>query len=213
MLKVHSFLEKCLKINIFSRQIFRRQNKKLLELERKFWYDFDIEKKLVEENARKINQNLIVDEYFDNLDTNFLLLNDFLLRNRRIETSANKWQLKYPSRTPGLSSNIENYFETENVKQMSDLIKSLSDRNFKIDNQDINSLINVFDLKCYAKITSNRKTYLLDNVRIDLDETDFNYKLGEIEMILDDDSNHLDIEKSIQKISNITDKLGNSEFN
>lgn len=217
MHRVHSLFKACFKVITLSGRAIASQHNKVLEIERKFWYDFDIEKKLIEQKATKINQILIVDEYVDNLETNFLLLNDFLLRKRRIETNINKWQLKFPLKTTDSSSSIENYFEIENVKQISSSIIDLSKKYdyFKIDKniKDIDSLINAYDLKCYAKIKSHRITYLLDNVKIDLDETDFNYKLGEIELILDDTFSQANIEESIKKISIITAQLGWLKFN
>jgi hypothetical protein len=206
------------KISVFKQfQYFKRRaftsDKKTLELERKFWYDFNIEERLINIGAKKISEKLINDEYIDNFNNYFLLLNDYILRNR-LESTNNKWQLKYPSKMSDNLKNFENYYEIENHKQIIESIILISQKNnyFQVNEKkeirDIDSLINLFDLKCIAKINSKRKTYLYDRIKIDLDETDFNYKLGEIELIMDDTSSTMFIEESSQIISILTQKLG-----
>ena len=75
-----------------------------LEIERKFLYNFDIEKKLNDLNAKQIKNVNMIDDYYDNADSHFLVLNDCWLRLRKscsFNNNNNKkeeWQLKYPSK-------------------------------------------------------------------------------------------------------------------
>jgi adenylate cyclase class IV len=188
-----------------------------LEIERKFWYDFDIEKKLLQVGAKQIDHNSkqICDEYYDNTDNYFMLLNDYLLRFRN-KNKISAWQLKYPSK---FSQKIENYYEIEDKKQIVESIHSLAMKakvNLPLKSTENNfecvsfeELIKVFNLKCYARINSTRYSYLYENVRIDLDETDFGYKLGEIELMLDNQSStNENMTKTYERISELTSKLG-----
>ncbi len=190
-------------------------------MERKFWYDFDIESKLVEIGAKKLENNfkkIIIDDYFDNFESHFMLLNDYLLRSRT-KNNRTDWQLKYPSKLSSSLKNVENYFEIAETQQIIDLIFEISKKDPLFDSKlkyqknckTIESLVDLFNFKSYARINSTRKSYFIDNIRIDLDETDFNYKLGEIELILDDKTED-NIKKSIDKISCLTSKLGITKF-
>ena len=79
----------------------------------------------------------------------------------------------------------------------------------QFNNFSFDELIKVFDLKCYARINSTRYSYLYEDIRIDLDETDFGYKLGEIELMLDHQSStNENMTKSYKRISELTSKLG-----
>ena len=185
-------------------------------MERKFWYDFDIEKKLIELGARKVEKSfgkVIIDDYFDNFESYFLLLNDYLLRSRSKNNKSN-WQLKYPSKLADLNKNVENYFEISDSKEIINSIIDLSKSKnviFKHENEcnTIETLVDMLGLKPYARINSTRKSYIIENIRVDLDETDFNYRLGELEVVLDESLRLSEnIEKSIQKISILTSKLG-----
>lgn len=192
-------------------------------MERKFLYDFDIEKRLVKLGAQKYNRNLqqnIVDEYYDNFSTYFLLFNDYYLRSRTTQNKSNEWQLKYPSQmsehfkgNKDSIKNFENYFELNQTQQIITEIFNLRNRNStnSHDCKTIESLINDCELKCFAKINSSRKSYIIrnySNIRIDLDETDFNYRLGELELILDSTDTKENVQKALENISALTSKLG-----
>ena len=188
-----------------------------MELERKFWYDFDIESRLLAIGAKKVEKNfgnVIIDEYFDNLENYFLVLNDYLLRYR-VENKIGKWQLKYPSQPIDRSRDIENYFEAEQTNDISQLVIDLANKcAFFASQRDascfetVESLVASLDLKCFVRINSKRKSYNFENMRVDLDETEFGYRLGEIELVLDHTASQENIEQSIDDISDLTKKLG-----
>ena len=186
-------------------------SKNSLEIERKFWYDFDIEKRLAKIGANKIEQKHIRDKYYDSSINYFLLLNEYYLRSRAKNNSKTNWELKYPS---NLVKNIENYYEVEEPTQIGGLVYDLS-RKYADFNQinksscmTINELLTSFDLKCFADINTTRKSYVVNNVRIDLDETDFGYKLGELEFMLPEKASLANLNLSLESISDLTKKLG-----
>ena len=167
--------------------------------------------------AKKIEKNfgkIIRDQYYDNTENYFLVLNDYLLRYR-VENNTGKWQLKYPSQPIDRSRDIENYFEAENSQDISQLVLDLAKKRAFFQNkmhmshlETVESLVSALDLECFVKINSKRKSYRFEMMKIDLDETDFGYKLGEIELILDHGASQETKEESFKKISGLTNQLG-----
>ena len=136
----------------------------------------------------------------------------------RKTNNVSKWELKYPSKlcNDEKLKNFDNYFEIEEVDKIIEFVLNLSknytlfdgvDRD-SIDKFDIESLIKLFDLKEFATINSQRKSYSIDQIEIDLDETDFGYKVGELEIILDDKSTSDEIENATNQINKMVAKLG-----
>lgn len=175
-----------------------------MEVERKFWYDFDIGKRLIDLGAKRTNNNRLIDEYYDNLDSYFLLFNDYLLRCRQKGGQKSVWELKYPSGGEK-NSTLENYMELTDSSEIIRSICALSKKTPK-NLETIDSLNDAFSLKPFVTINSTRRSYLIDGLKVDLDETDFGYKLGEIEVILDQP---IDLKQSLGKISSLTSRLGN----
>ena len=169
-------------------------------------------------NAKQIysGSGLISDEYFDISPSYFMLLNDYLLRRRVKCGCSGMWQLKYPaSKLVGkLESiqNMDNYLEVNEASQIIQIVSDLA-KKFVINKEaskckTVESLVDTFQMGCYAPIKSTRKSYLIDNFRIDLDETDFGYKLGEIEVLLNSDANTPRVEDSIKQIKDLIASLG-----
>lgn len=179
-----------------------------MEVERKFWYEFDIDKRLIDLGAKRTDatNNRLIDDYYDNLDSYFLLFNDYLLRCRQKGGQKSVWQLKYPSGAEK-NSTLENYMELTDSSEIIRSICVLSKTTPK-NIETIDSLNDHFGLKPFARINSTRRSYLIDGLKVDLDETDFGYKLGEIEVILDQSTNS-DLKQSLRKISSLTSRLGN----
>lgn len=143
-----------------------------------------------------------------------MLLSDYLLRSRKIIGGCKaEWQLKYPSRTFSNSdSSLEKYLELTESNQIIESICRLASLKQDTKNHptNIESMIRAFDLKCFAPINSTRKSFSIDGLRVDLDETDFGYRLGEIELILDHQKmGSSDLDQARQKIASLTTKLGN----
>jgi adenylate cyclase class IV len=192
-----------------------------LEIEHKFLYDFDIEKKLAELGATFLNNTanesdlIITDEYFDNLKSHFLILNDCWLRTRA-KNSVTKWQLKYPSkRISNESENFDNYIEIENQDEIQKFISDLAQNYFseiKTPESFDNFLKHSLELKPFCLINSKRKSYLLDKVRIDLDETDFGFNCGELEVMVSKNASSEQIQASIESIHETASKLGKLNY-
>ncbi|CAF0874419.1 unnamed protein product [Brachionus calyciflorus] len=186
-----------------------------LEIEKKFFYSANLEQKLKDLNAKEESVIEMVDTYLDNSDSYFLILNDFWLRSRKIGNLEPKWELKYPSKIKSTSheKNFNKYFETNDQTEIIHLISTLIGNNFDLNSkltkaQDINEMINVLNLKPFSLIKTTRKVFSFDRISIDLDETDFDYKIAELEIVLQGDLNQNEIDLSIQQIDNFAIKLG-----
>ena len=69
-------------------------------------------------------------------------------------------------------------------------------------------IVKAFNLRSFASIKTTRKTFSLDEITIDLDETDFGYKLAELEILIDAQSTKDLVDESISKINTLAKKLG-----
>jgi hypothetical protein len=185
-------------------------------------FDSDIEKKLLDIGAtKKVNAHTndykheIKDEYYDHVETFFLLVNFHLLRSRT-QFQTRRWQVSYPSKMD-LMKSVNNYYEVSKDNHIMNLIVNLS-RDYLLvkpvelhQNHTIESLIDEMEFKPIATIISIRKSFLYDNICIDLDETDFGYKIGQMELVLEDkQSEDIEMEKVIKSISDLTSKLGSN---
>lgn len=190
---------------------------KSLEIERKFLYNIDMEKKLLELGITKKETVEMEDEYFDNELNYFLLENDCWLRSRKMEDNV-QWELKYPIKSGSINKsqekNFSNYYELNVQSEIIDFIRKLAKNNSNLNNNqaicilNMKELVKIFDLKPFSKIKSARKSYVYQEFKIDLDETDFGYKVGEIEIMLKSNSNDQEIQNSMEKIDNLAIKLG-----
>ncbi|XP_062376644.1 thiamine-triphosphatase isoform X2 [Sardina pilchardus] len=177
-----------------------------VEVERKFVCDPDIQKKLKD----------IGD--FD------LTLKDFWLRSRE-----GCWELKCPvpkkttniqkdSKAEGLCSRYREITSLPEIK--AELTKVMTER-LANDNTESDAGMGACDpwedwlkgmsLTCFAKYTTERCSFSLEEegeegaVRVDLDQADFGYCVGEIEILVPDG---VDTQAALQRIERTADKLG-----
>ncbi|CAF0706663.1 unnamed protein product [Brachionus calyciflorus] len=203
------FLERNLlfaKSKLLSRFIYNnygdvKDDSNFLEIERKFLFNEsdDLDKKLVKIGAEKIQNKYILDEYFD-IQSNYMLLNTFLLRKRTICNKYSKWQLKYPTKE-NLINQSEIYYELNETSSIQKFIQNKLSVDF---NGDFEDMIQEMNFKCFAPISYKRQSYLIKemDLKVDLDQTDFSYTVGEIESL-----KRSDYKKSISDINILTNLL------
>ena len=190
-----------------------------LEIEHKFQYKHDIEIKLAKLGAISLNNSademslLISDEYYDNLDNYFLILNDCWLRNRT-KQNVTKWELKYPANrfANKEGENFNSYVELDDKIEIARFLINISQKYFKTKINETASfefiIFKWLDMKPLCLINSMRKSYLLEKIRIDLDETDYNYNCGEIELMIDRNATNEQVQKAYESIEDVASKLG-----
>ncbi|XP_076868439.1 thiamine-triphosphatase [Brachyhypopomus gauderio] len=195
-----------------------------VEVERKFVCDPDIQGKLKKLGAVCIGQYQFKDQYFDTQDFT-LTLRDFWLRKRE-----DNWELKCPAfshtkpeqRAEALCTN---YREVTNLLQIrsevmgitencrgtgEDVLDSSQMKQLNSDSKE-ETWLNDLKLRCFAEFTTTRCSYVLGDegeesrVRVDLDQADFGYCVGEIEVLVSEGGN---MQSALQRIEMTAEKLG-----
>jgi len=167
-----------------------------LEVERKFVVPADYKDRLAENGFEPVHQfrENLVDAYFDFASGDFpLLTNDHWLRKRNGD-----WELKYPVGSSMASSMHEEqsttlYHETSNLEDILCKIRVVSPLFCGVPDEDeenledLNELVERAVLRPFAQLETKRKCYKRssDNVNIVVDETDWGYIIGEIEVMVE----------------------------
>jgi len=179
-----------------------------LEVERKFVVPGDYKERLRDNGFEPVHQfrENLVDAYFDFASGDFpLLTNDHWLRKRNGD-----WELKYPVGGGSMASSMDEesyessqqsttlYHETSNLEDIlckvrvvspaaAALMPELSDDDDDDEEVNLNTLVERSVLRPFAQLETKRKCYKRssDNVNIVVDETDWGYIIGEIEVMVE----------------------------
>ncbi|XP_062841846.1 thiamine-triphosphatase [Trichomycterus rosablanca] len=181
-----------------------------VEVERKFVCDSDIQQKLQQIGAVCLGQREFRDQYFDSDDFT-LTLRDFWLRKRDAS-----WELKRPSasrRSVERSSErlCTNYRELTDPREIKAELTEVMRTESCADDEEFESWLQRLTLKCFAEFTTVRRSYALGDegdgtrVRVDLDQADFGYCVGEIEVLVSDGE---DTTLAMRRIEEAALKLG-----
>ncbi|XP_040567784.1 thiamine-triphosphatase isoform X3 [Lepeophtheirus salmonis] len=184
----------------------------MIEVERKFNVP-DCYESLMERHGFKNMMGFERDEelcdiYYDS-DRYDLMKEDYWLRWRNGD-----WELKYPVGVHPTGSTL--YHETSNVR---DIVSKLQILIPQKNNQSVrNSTIfnNIGDFICnqilhkFAELKTKRRHYQKDNVNIVVDETNWGYKVGEIEMVVKEKS---EVPEASKKIDSIARQLNFKKLN
>ncbi|KAL1486399.1 hypothetical protein MTO96_009176 [Rhipicephalus appendiculatus] len=150
------------------------------EVERKFKVPPDIEQRLQALGARLVSRKTFVDTYYDTED-NVLCLRDHWLRLRSDENS-NTWELKHRKKGDASCGPTTAYREERGDSQiMATLGEVLQTEGVS----RVGDLVTIGILRELAVIRTDRKTYKAPgNAVVDIDETDWGFSVGEIEVVL-----------------------------
>ncbi|KAJ0023055.1 hypothetical protein NQD34_015189 [Periophthalmus magnuspinnatus] len=197
-----------------------------VEVERKFICT-DETLRILEKTADCVRQREFHDQYFDTADFG-LTLQDFWLRKRK-----GSWELKCPmsrgqAKVEALCTRYREITDLAEIQlRVREVLKDEGstpqrNKNQKTDgdvdgqNQSVTSdesetqdemWINELNLKCFAEFTTIRRSFTLkeDAVQVDLDQADFGYSVGEIEVLV---SEGRDVLSALEKIEKAAQKLG-----
>ncbi|XP_026793733.3 thiamine-triphosphatase [Pangasianodon hypophthalmus] len=193
-----------------------------VEVERKFVCDSHILEKLKDIGAVCMGQYEFKDQYFDSADFT-LTLKNFWLRKRE-----GSWELKRP---PSSHLNAEKRAQDvcTNYREITDLLQiraelmaivgihteHTSDSSQTEQAKDVHAefekWLQDLKLECFAEFTTVRCSYTLEDegdnrrVRIDLDQADFGYCVGEIEVLV---SEGVEMTSALHSIEKTAQKLG-----
>ncbi|XP_056289792.1 thiamine-triphosphatase isoform X2 [Pseudoliparis swirei] len=187
-----------------------------VEVERKFVSNADTLKTL-EEIGVCVGQRQFRDQYFDNPKFD-LTLRDMWLRKRE-----GCWELKCPttangtekssgeqSKAAALCSRYREITDLPEIQQrVKEVIKDIcEDRETEASPpQEEESWLGEINLVCFADFTTVRQSFTLEEkgVQIDLDQADFGYQVGEIEVLVPEGE---DVQSALEKIERTAGKLG-----
>ncbi|XP_008436634.1 thiamine-triphosphatase isoform X1 [Poecilia reticulata] len=188
-----------------------------VEVERKFLFDSDT-LKAIEDIGDCVGQKQFHDKYFDTPDFK-LTLRDVWLRRRK-----QSWELKCPidpvngAVEPGREKSLcTQYKEITNLPEIYQRVKEVIKDTCENCDADItpsdedDSWLNTLKLCCFAEFTTTRRSFTLkgeDGVKIDLDQADFGYHVGEIEVLVPEGG---DIQSAQEKIRHTAQRLGLNE--
>ncbi|XP_050030314.1 thiamine-triphosphatase-like [Dermacentor andersoni] len=186
------------------------------EIERKFRVPPDVERRLLALGASLVSRRTFVDAYYDTEDY-FLCLRDHWLRLRSDEN--NTWELKHRRKGDASCGAAAAYREVRGDAQiMATLGEVLPRARLVNDAQRVSDLVANGTLRELALITTVRKTFKAPgmNAVVDIDETDWGFSVGEIEVVLveSDDGSDLagaDVERATAEIAALSSQLGVDE--
>ncbi|XP_074646465.1 thiamine-triphosphatase-like isoform X2 [Tubulanus polymorphus] len=150
-----------------------------IELERKFIVNDDSENKILAIGAEFLAAEKFYDDYYDN-DRYALTLADCWLRKR-----DNRWQCKHVPNQVGVErdSLTSRYDESDEESEILAIISTI----LKVPVESGENLTAYVDrARCaeFARIGTERRSFGYETFTIVLDETDFGFKVGEIERIV-----------------------------
>ncbi|XP_070708774.1 thiamine-triphosphatase isoform X2 [Pempheris klunzingeri] len=182
-----------------------------VEVERKFVCSAD-NLKTLEEIGVCVGQHQIHDQYFDTPMFD-LTLRDMWLRKRK-----GCWELKCPTvdGTEGEQSKAAllctRYKEITNLAEIQlrvrEAIKDVCEDSEMSSSHVEESWLSKVNLVCFAEFTTVRRSFTLEEeeaVQIDLDQADFGYHVGEIEVLVPEGG---DVQSALEKIERTAQKLG-----
>lgn len=191
-----------------------------VEVERKFVCNADTVKTLEEIGAVCLAQREFKDQYFDS-PTFDLTLRDVWLRKRK-----GCWELKCPASageteeasggpTGAAAALCSRYREITDLPQIQQRVREElrgdGERSAyppaDDDDDDEESWPSGMNLGCFAEFTTVRRSFALeeDGVQVDLDQADFGYSVGEIEVLVPEGG---DVQSALEKIGRTARKLG-----
>ena len=155
----------------------------MIEIEKKFPCSDSTEAHLVQKGAEFIKTVTHTDTYFDTSEFD-LTTKEIWLRKRN-----GRFEMKIPlHELGGKGTVVERYKELET----DDEIRSF----LQLGEGDFETIVREAFVP-FATIMTTRKKYRLSEYNIDIDETDFGYRVLEIELMLEDDGDHEQVAKQL----------------
>lgn len=175
-----------------------------------------------------VGQRQFHDQYFDTPEFD-LTLRDMWLRKRK-----GCWELKCPTTTVNRTDETSGeeskaaalctrYMEITNLPDIQLRVKEVIKEDTdsppheqcprcpetaeKISSQEDESWLSKLNLVCFAEFTTVRRSFTIEEegVQIDLDQADFGYHVGEIEVLVPEGG---DVQSALEKIKRTAQKLG-----
>ena len=183
---------------------------RVIEVERKFVLGKESDAKLQELGAKLLSESSFIDMYYDTSNYK-LTTRDHWLRKRN-----DQWQLKCPPRVRCGDARTTQYAEYDKEETILKVLQILWVKESPSTTNpvvvaaiagcsNLKGLLQKASLNEFAQYTTHRKTFVLDGFTIDLDLTDFGFQVGEIEVVVADESR---VTEALHQIDELAAKLG-----
>ncbi|KAH8036531.1 hypothetical protein HPB51_001350 [Rhipicephalus microplus] len=178
------------------------------EVERKFKVPPDIQRRLLALGARLVSRKTFVDTYYDTEDYT-LCLRDHWLRLRG-DDNRNTWELKHRKQGDVSCGPATAYREERGDSQ---IMATLGEVLHTEGVSRVDDLVADGTLRELAVIKTDRKTYRTPGkVVVDIDETDWGFSVGEIEVVLAESDDGSDfagaVDRATADIAALSAQLG-----
>ena len=178
-----------------------------IEVEHKFLVVPHTQAKLVSLGARREGCESFKDIYYDTKDHS-ITFRDFWLRQR-----DGAWQLKYPIREHTSKPLTDQYNELETEKDILDQLMTSGAVSFdeQCDHINLDQLVSESVLICIAEFITTRESWSLiedgstEHVSIALDTTNFDYDIGEVELMVGSPALVAEAERRVRELA---EKIG-----
>lgn len=170
-----------------------------------------------------VGQRQFQDQYFDTPSFD-LTLKDMWLRKRK-----ECWELKCPTSPRSTDEQMSGeqceaaalctrYKEITKLPEIQQRVKEVIRGGTESDGEpemgsspQDDTWLSTMNLVCFAEYTTIRRSFALEEegVQIDLDEADFGYRVGEVEVIVPEGR---DMQAALEKIERTAQKLGESDL-
>jgi predicted adenylyl cyclase CyaB len=163
----------------------------MIEVEKKFSLSADEINKLTA-GSQFLGEKTFTDEYYDT--------EDFLLtaQDKWLRLRDGKWELKL-TMNKGQAANKRKMDQYEELETEEGIKEALNIKSKK----PLSSALAELGYKPFCKITTTRKKYKKGEFTIDLDQVDFGYNIGEIELMVED---HGQMQEALDKITEFAGK-------
>jgi predicted adenylyl cyclase CyaB len=163
----------------------------MIEVEKKFSLSADEINKLTA-GSQFLGEKTFTDEYYDT--------EDFLLtaQDKWLRLRDGKWELKL-TMNKGQAANKRKMDQYEELETEEGIKEALNIKSKK----PLSLALAELGYKPFCKITTTRKKYKKGEFTIDLDQVDFGYNIGEIELMVED---HGQMQEALDKITEFAGK-------
>ncbi|CAC5396560.1 THTPA [Mytilus coruscus] len=168
---------------------------KQIEVERKFRISSDCRQKLMDMGAVMAKENKFSDKYFDDIRYK-MTLSDSWLRQRN-----GRWEFKIPPRHMSKKDSSPQLLEITSETEIMKHLCKLYNYSKSVEDITLDQLMNELSLDIFATFTTIRQTYYLPNCTVELDIADFGFEVGEIEVVVNDESRITDAVNIIDEVA------------
>ena len=173
-----------------------------IEVERKFEVPADFRTLLPAagfELVKEFEEEVLADKYYDT-EAYALIQANHWLRQRNGD-----WELKYPLPGSREGEKTTLYHETSNLQDILGKLRLLPAFADLAESATLAELCEKGTLAVFADVETRRLTYKKAEVNVVIDFTDWGYRVGEIEIVVDDRSK---VDEAVDKIEGLAKELG-----